>query len=33
MSEATLTLTDPDVVLQLFGPQDQNIRLIRSQLG
>ncbi len=33
MSEATLTLSDPDVVLQLFGPQDQNIRLIRSQLG
>ncbi|MFO0924922.1 MAG: KH domain-containing protein [Pirellulales bacterium] len=31
--EATLTLSDPDVVLQLFGPQDQNIRLIRSQLG
>lgn len=33
MSEATLTLSDPDIVLQLFGPQDQNIRLLRSQLG
>jgi phosphate starvation-inducible protein PhoH and related proteins len=33
MSEATLTLSDPNVVLQLFGPQDQNVRALKSQLG
>jgi phosphate starvation-inducible protein PhoH and related proteins len=33
ISESTLTLSDPDVVLQLFGPQDQNLRAMRSQLG
>ncbi len=33
MSESTLTLSDPEVVLQLFGPQDQNLRLLRSELG
>jgi hypothetical protein len=33
MSEATLTLSDPEVVLQLFGPQDSNLRQVRNQLG
>jgi phosphate starvation-inducible PhoH-like protein len=31
MSEATLTLSDPEVALQLFGPRDQNLRLLRGQ--
>jgi phosphate starvation-inducible PhoH-like protein len=33
MSEATLTLSDPQVVLQLFGPNDSNLRQVRNQLG
>jgi phosphate starvation-inducible PhoH-like protein len=33
MSEATLTLSDPDIVLQLFGPNDTNLRQVRNQLG
>jgi phosphate starvation-inducible protein PhoH and related proteins len=33
MSEATLTLSDPEVVLQLFGPNDSNLRQVRNQLG
>jgi len=33
MSESTLTLTDPQLALQLFGPQDNNLRLVRNQLG
>ncbi len=33
MSESTLTLSDPEVVLQLFGPQDSNLRQVRNQLG
>lgn len=33
MSEATLTLSDPNVVLQLFGPNDTNLRLLKNQLG
>lgn len=33
ISESTLTLSDPDIVLQLFGPQDQHLRAMRSQLG
>ena len=33
MSESTLTLSDPNLALQLFGPQDTNLRLVRNQLG
>ena len=33
MSESTLTLSDPEVVLQLFGPQDSNLKQVRNQLG
>ncbi len=33
MSEATLTLSDPEVVLKLFGPNDTNLRQVRNQLG
>ena len=33
MSESTLTLSDPHLALQLFGPQDTNLRLVRNQLG
>jgi len=33
MSESTLTLSDPQLALQLFGPQDNNLRLVRNQLG
>jgi phosphate starvation-inducible protein PhoH and related proteins len=33
MSESTLTLSDPHLALQLFGPQDNNLRLVRNQLG
>ncbi len=33
MSESTLTLSDPQLALQLFGPQDTNLRLVRNQLG
>jgi phosphate starvation-inducible PhoH-like protein len=33
MSESTLTLGDPNLALQLFGPQDTNLRRVRNQLG
>ena len=33
MSESTLTLGDPHLALQLFGPQDTNLRKVRNQLG
>lgn len=33
MSESTLTLSDPQLALQLFGPQDNNLRLVRNQLA
>jgi phosphate starvation-inducible PhoH-like protein len=33
MSESTLTLSDPHLALQLFGPQDNNLRLVRNQLA
>jgi len=33
MSESTLTLGDPQLALQLFGPQDTNLRKVRNQLG
>lgn len=33
MSESTLTLGDPNEALQLFGPQDNNLRRVRNQLG
>jgi phosphate starvation-inducible PhoH-like protein len=33
MSESTLTLGDPQLALQLFGPQDTNLRRVRNQLG
>ena len=33
MSEATLSLSDPAIALQLFGPQDANLRAVRNQLG
>ncbi len=33
MSESTITLADPHVALQLFGPNDNNLRLVRNQLG
>ena len=33
MSEATITLADPHLALQLFGPNDSNLRLVRNQLG
>jgi len=33
MSEATLTLSDPEIVRQLFGPQDLNLKAVRNQLG
>ena len=33
MSEATLILSDPEVVLKLFGPQDQHLRTLKSQLA
>jgi phosphate starvation-inducible protein PhoH and related proteins len=33
MSESTLTLSDPQLALQLFGPQDNHLRLVRNQLG
>lgn len=33
MSESTITLSDPHVTLQLFGPNDNNLRLVRNQLG
>ena len=33
MSEANLNLSDPNVVLTLFGPQDQFLRMIRNHYG
>lgn len=33
MSEASLNLSDPNVVLTLFGPQDQFLRMIRNHFG
>jgi phosphate starvation-inducible PhoH-like protein len=33
MSESTITLSDPQLALQLFGPQDNHLRLVRNQLG
>lgn len=33
MSEATLVLADPAVVLSVFGPQDQFLRLVRNRFG
>ncbi len=33
MSEATLVLTDPEIALKLFGPQDQHLRSLRNHLG
>jgi len=33
MSESTITLSDPHLALQLFGPNDNNLRLVRNQLG
>ncbi len=33
MTEATLTLTKPQLALFLFGAQDQHLRMLRDQLG
>ena len=33
MSEANLNLSDPNMVLSLFGPQDQFLRMIRNHYG
>ncbi len=33
MSEANLTLTDPAIVMCLFGPQDQFLRMVRNHYG
>ena len=33
MSEATLSLDEPQRVLSLFGARDQNVRAIRDRLG
>ena len=33
MSESTITLADPHLALQLFGPNDTNLRQVRNQLG
>ena len=33
MSESTLTLGDPQLAIQLFGPQDTHLRKVRNQLG
>jgi phosphate starvation-inducible protein PhoH and related proteins len=33
MSEAILSLHDPAIALQLFGPQDSNLRAVRNQFG
>jgi phosphate starvation-inducible PhoH-like protein len=33
MTEATISLVDPKLVLPLFGARDQNLRLIRDSLG
>ncbi len=32
-AEASVSLADPSVAPQLFGPQDQHLRLLRNQLG
>lgn len=33
MSEANLTLADPAIVMCLFGPQDQYLRMVRNRYG
>ncbi len=33
MSEANLNVTDPAIVLCLFGPQDQYLRMVRNHYG
>ena len=33
MTEATITLADPERILSLFGPRDQHLRTIRDTLG
>lgn len=33
MSEASLNLSDPALILSLFGPQDQYLRMIRNHFG
>ncbi len=33
MSEATLVLADPSIVLSVFGPQDQYLRMVRNHYG
>lgn len=33
MSESSLTLGDPQLAIQLFGPQDNHLRKVRNQLG
>jgi phosphate starvation-inducible PhoH-like protein len=33
MTEATITLADPERILSLFGPRDQHLRTIRETLG
>lgn len=33
MSEAILSLHDPAIAVQLFGPQDSNLRAVRNQFG
>jgi phosphate starvation-inducible PhoH-like protein len=33
MTEATITLDDPERILSLFGPRDQHLRTIRDALG
>jgi phosphate starvation-inducible PhoH-like protein len=33
VSEANLNLSDPNMVLNLFGPQDQFLRMIRNHFG
>lgn len=33
MSESTLTLGNPQLAIQLFGPQDNHLRKVRNQLG
>jgi phosphate starvation-inducible protein PhoH and related proteins len=33
VSEASMNLSDPNVVLSIFGPQDQYLRMIRNHFG
>src|SRR5687767_13640713 len=33
MTEATISLADPERILSLFGPRDQHLRAIRETLG